>query len=199
LNALDRAIELNVKGALRMFDVALACTNCVAFVHVSTAYVNCNQPTKSVVKEKLYPLGFEPDRVLEEVSKMNTQQLSKIADTGMLRDWPNTYTFTKAITEHKLVKKHKKPSNRRIALAIVRPAIVTAAWREPLPGWVDDISAASAIYAGGAIGVLKFVPATNYRHYDLVPVDLVANAIIIAAPAVLATPVSFIEFSASVY
>lgn len=174
-----------------MFDIALQCPKVVSFVHVSTAYVNCNQPSKSVIKEKMYPLGFEPERIIDEVSKMNTQQLSKISETGMLRDWPNTYTFTKSIAEHLLVRKHIS-CGKKISLAITRPAIVTAAWKEPLPGWIDDISAASAIYAGGAIGVLKIVPATNYRRYDLVPVDLVVNGIIIAAPASLAIPVSII-------
>jgi fatty acyl-CoA reductase len=168
-----------------MLEIGLKCDALLSFVHVSTAYVNCNQPSGSVINEKLYPLGFEPERILDDIERMNAQQLAKVSDTGLLRDYPNTYTFTKSIAEHLLIKMFKAKSNGRFALSLARPAIVCAAWKEPMPGWIDDISAASAIYAGGALGVLKFIPAKDYK-YDLIPVDLVANGIILAAPASLA-------------
>ena len=41
---------------------------------------------------------------------------------------PNTYTFTKHLAEHLLI---KEGSN--LPLAIVRPSIVGASWKEPFP------------------------------------------------------------------
>jgi len=48
---------------------------------------------------------------------------------------PNTYTYTKALAEQLLEKECGD-----IPLAIVRPSIVTAAAKEPLPGWIDNLN-----------------------------------------------------------
>jgi len=48
---------------------------------------------------------------------------------------PNTYTYTKALAEHLLTEECGT-----IPLAIVRPTIVTAALKEPIPGWVDNLN-----------------------------------------------------------
>ena len=48
---------------------------------------------------------------------------------------PNTYTYTKALAEHLLLEECGS-----IPLAIVRPTIVTAAMKEPIPGWVDNLN-----------------------------------------------------------
>lgn len=48
---------------------------------------------------------------------------------------PNTYTYTKALAEHLLMEECGG-----IPLAIVRPTIVTAAMKEPIPGWVDNLN-----------------------------------------------------------
>lgn len=191
---IDRAIDLNVRGALRMYDVALSLDFCKVFVHVSTAYVNSNQPNGSVIEEKIYDLGFEPEDVLAKVSQMSEKQLEDFPASGMLRNWPNTYTFTKSITEHLMMRKFQA-TKRKVPLAITRPAIVTSSWKEPVPGWVDDISAASAVYAGVALGLLHFIPASPYTVLDFVPVDTVINVILLAASAVVTKPV--IHFLAS--
>jgi thioester reductase-like protein len=188
---IDRAIELNVRGALKMYDLALSFESCKAFVHVSTCYVNSNLPHQAHAEEKLYDPGFEPEDILVQVGQMTEEQLEYFPKSGMLRNWPNTYTFTKAIAEHLLVRKFEA-TKRRIPLAISRPAIVTAAWKEPCPGWVDDISAASAVYAGISLGALHFSPASFYGIIDFIPVDLVVNAVLLSAAAVVAQPVCFI-------
>ncbi len=92
---LDKAIELNVLGSLRLMELAQRCKNLQAFVHTSTAYVNSNR--RGGIDEKLYPLGFEPEAILRKVKTMNVSELEKVTVTGFLGDWPNTYTFTKAM------------------------------------------------------------------------------------------------------
>lgn len=49
--------------------------------------------------------------------------------------YPNTYTFTKALAEQILQRECGT-----VPLAIVRPSIVTAAIREPFPGWIDNLN-----------------------------------------------------------
>lgn len=53
---------------------------------------------------------------------------------------PNTYTYTKALAEQLL---EERCGN--VPLVIVRPSIVTAALKEPVPGWVDNMNGATGI------------------------------------------------------
>lgn len=68
-------------------------------------------------------------------------------------DYPNTYTFTKAIGEHLLVQaltaanrstgkgersERGSQSWPRLRLRIMRPSIVGPAWVFPWPGWTGD-------------------------------------------------------------
>ena len=69
-------------------------------------------------------------------------------------------------------------------MAIVRPSIVGGSAREPVPGWVDVISAAGAVYLSVGLGVLKFLPGSEHNMADVVPVDYVTNVILGAIPAI---------------
>lgn len=46
----------------------------------------------------------------------------------LIGDKPNTYTYTKQLAESLLLKE-----GAELPLAIVRPSIVGAAWKEPIP------------------------------------------------------------------
>jgi len=176
---LDRALELNTLGSLRMLELAHECKHVKAFVHVSTCYVNSNQPSNSWIDEKVYPLGFDPEALIEKVMKMPTSDLDSILSTGILRNWPNTYTFTKAMTEHLLLK-----NRGNLPLAIVRPSIVGCAASEPVPGWVDVVSAAGAVFVAVGMGVVKFLPGSPLNIGDVIPVDYVSNSILVAISAI---------------
>ena len=53
---------------------------------------------------------------------------------------PNTYSFTKAITEQMI-----KEDRGDLPISIVRPSIVVGAVSEPLPGWVDNINGPTSV------------------------------------------------------
>lgn len=90
--------------------------------------------------------------------------------------YPNTYTFTKALGEILLARNcHGVPT------AVVRPTIVGAAWQEPVPGWVDTVSAGGAMYLSGGLGFMPVQPGNEKMIGDQIPVDLVVNTIIAAA------------------
>lgn len=55
---------------------------------------------------------------------------------------PNTYTYTKAMAEQVLEKE-----SGNVPLAIVRPSIVSAALKEPFPGWIDNLNGMTGILA----------------------------------------------------
>ena len=58
----------------------------------------------------------------------------------VIGDRPNTYTFTKAITEQ-----YVNQEREHLPISIVRPSIVAGAIKEPLPGWVDNLNGPTGI------------------------------------------------------
>lgn len=187
---LDRAAQLNTKGAVEMYTIASTLPVLECYVHVSSAYVNCNQPSKSRIQEKLYPLPCSPYVLLDQIDAMNAQQLNDAPAHGFLGNYPNSYTLTKSMAEHLVHDLHSKNAPR-FSLVICRPAIVGCAWKEPVPGWVDDISAAASIYAGVYIGVLTFLPGHNTQIFDVVPVDFVVNGMLLSAVSAMKTRQNF--------
>uniref|UniRef100_A0A7N8X788 Fatty acyl-CoA reductase n=1 Tax=Mastacembelus armatus TaxID=205130 RepID=A0A7N8X788_9TELE len=89
---------------------------------------------------------------------------------------PNTYTYTKALAEY-LVQQEAGDLN----VAIVRPSIVGASWKEPFPGWIDNFNGPSGIFIAAGKGILRTMRASNNAVADLVPVDVVINATLAAA------------------
>ena len=55
--------------------------------------------------------------------------------------------------------------------------------KDPLPGWVDTVSAAGALYLLGGIGLIQVTHGNKHVVGDQVPVDYVVDSIIVAAAA----------------
>eukprot|EP00474_Spongospora_subterranea_P005553 CRZ06011.1 hypothetical protein [Spongospora subterranea] len=184
---LDLAVEQNVYGTMRVLDIAESCKNLEIFVHISTAYTNCTQ-TDHIIEEKLYPCTFDINEMLATISRLSSRELQKVTVDALIGDWPNTYTFTKFITEHLIAERCKQS---KFAVSIVRPTIVGAAWVEPIPGWIDVISAAGALYVAVGLGVVRVLPGNPDHIGDIVPVDFVVNAILRSVPIALSQPNRF--------
>ena len=71
----------------------------------------------------------------------------------LLGTFPNTYTYTKNLAENML--KQLRPSG--FPLTIVRPSIVGSSIRDPVPGWIDSVVAAAAIYFFTGIGLIPLL------------------------------------------
>jgi fatty acyl-CoA reductase len=66
-----------------------------------------------------------------------------------------------------------------VPLLILRPAIIICSQAEPYPGWIDSLAAAGSLSILAGIGIMHFFYCENTTRSDLVPVDMVSNAIII--------------------
>ncbi|KAF0726769.1 hypothetical protein AaE_009573 [Aphanomyces astaci] len=110
---LDVAVEMNTLGAMYMLSFSKQIKRLVAYVHVSTAYVNSNRRNCTL---------------LEKAS--STEDIEKL-HLNLIGTYPNTYTLTKSMAEHMLAK-HRA----HVPLVLLRPTIVGASWKEPIPGWV---------------------------------------------------------------
>ena len=100
---------------------------------------------------------------------------------GMLwarqRGWNDTYTYTKALGEQ-LVLAHRK----EVPTVILRPSIIESSLSEPCPGWLDGLRMADPLIAAVGKGRLKSLPLDPDVLLDLVPVDVVVNALLASLP-----------------
>ncbi|KAL9644790.1 hypothetical protein ABK040_012444 [Willaertia magna] len=186
MERLDIAINLNVYGSLRCLRFAKQCENILCFTHISTAYTNSNLKSGRKIEEKFYPFKLPNNEPIEEfcerVKKLTPNEIEKVNDRILqLTKYPNTYTVTKRMAEA-LITKYKG----NVPVAIVRPTIVGAALREPVPGWIDTVSAGGSVYLFVGLGIISLIPGNTNGISDQVPVDFVANAMIIC-PADVAT------------
>ncbi len=92
--------------------------------------------------------------------------------------WANTYTYSKSIGEQILA------SQTDVDYTIVRPAIVESALRFPFPGWIEGGRTAAPLILM-AMGGLKDWPVRRDIPLEVVPVDLVAGAILAAGALLL--------------
>lgn len=64
-------------------------------------------------------------------------------------------------------------------MVIIRPSIITASIAEPFPGWTDSEAATGAVVVGAGAGFKHFLHSRGYNGLDVIPVDMVTNALII--------------------
>ena len=99
------------------------------------------------------PLVYLPEKhSTEEILSMaedvniDSESMTRL----MIGKRPNTYTFTKAITEQ-LINEERGD----LPIAIVRPSIVAGALEEPMAGWVDNLNGPMGLVASGGHGLCR--------------------------------------------
>lgn len=200
---LDWAVELNALGPSRLLQFAKECGN-IPFLHVSTCYV-CGTRRGVIVEDFSAPeiarerLSRKPQsgdfdldalvqslrdqarQICEQYDPATEECRRRLIDAGMARarelGWNDTYTFTKWIGEQLAVR-----DRGSVPLAIFRPAIIESSYEEPLPGWIDGLRMADPMIAAYGKGKLDEFPANANLPLDLIPVDLVANAMLAVMP-----------------
>ena len=70
-----------------------------------------------------------------------------------------------------------------VPLTIIRPAIINTSYLEPIPGWIDSLAAAAALFLFIGLGIVKHAIGDLKKVGDLIPVDVVVAAIIVATTA----------------
>ncbi|NXT77888.1 FACR1 reductase, partial [Zapornia atra] len=163
---LKHALQLNAMGTQRLLELARQMQNLEAFIHISTAYANC---VRKCIDEIIYPPPADPQKLFDLVEWLDESIIQDITPK-LLGEWPNTYTYTKALSEY-LIQQEKGNLN----IAIIRPSIVGASWHEPFPGWIDSFNGTSGIFVAAGKGILRTVIANNEAVADMIPVDVAIN------------------------
>lgn len=91
--------------------------------------------------------------------------------------WPDTYALSKALGERLLT----ETAAGRTPVTIVRPTIIESALHAPRPGWLEGIKVADPLILAFAARGLTHLPGDASNRIDIVPVDHVANACVVAA------------------
>jgi long-chain acyl-CoA synthetase len=192
----NESVEPNVYGTKHLIElVQLLDTK---LVHVSTCYVAGKRDGR--ISEELPIDGYcptgEPFSVAGELEwyeqfvketresrATNPRPVrERLREGGMNRaerwGWMNTYTYTKSMGEQLLA---QTPG---LEYSIVRPAIVESSMEFPFPGWNEGFTTSAPLVLMGAEGV-KGWPVRKDGPLEVIPVDFVAQGILIVAAAVL--------------
>lgn len=170
--ALKLSVTINMLGTKRLVELCHQMMSLEALIHVSTAYCNCD---RDEVNEVIYPPPYDPEKIIQCVQWMD-DSLIQVLTPKLIGSRPNTYTFTKALAEHMLLKE-----SGNLPVAIVRPSIVLSALHEPIAGWVDNWNGPTGIIAAAGKGFFRTMLCHEDKVADLVPVDVVINLMICAA------------------
>lgn len=166
------AVKMNILGTKKVIDLCKKMSQLESFVHVSTAYANCNRTT---VDEKVYEASVDPYNMID-FAEWIPNELAEQITPSLIGTWPNTYTYTKAIAESLVVKECQD----KIPCSIVRPAIVGASYSQPVPGWIDNYNAATGILAAVGKGLKRTMYGNMQSKADIIPVDYTVNMMIVA-------------------
>ncbi|KAL7727458.1 hypothetical protein ACLKA6_017577 [Drosophila palustris] len=168
------ALDINTRGTFLVVQLAKEMRRLETFVHVSTAFSNC---VIRHINEAYYPdnLTCSSDKVLK-LREILSNDLIDNMSPAFLKDFPNTYTFTKALAEQVV---QKEASG--LPACIFRPGLILATFKDPIPGWTDNLYGPISILYGVAFGVLHVSLLDKKARAHIVPVDYCANMVLSTA------------------
>ncbi|XP_049867485.1 putative fatty acyl-CoA reductase CG5065 [Pectinophora gossypiella] len=169
---LKEGLEMNTRGTLRVLHVASRMKNIAAFLHLSTAFC---YPDYERMAERVHDPPADPHKVMRAAGWLTDKQMALLAPSIMGKH-PNSYTYSKRLAEA-LVREYYP----RLPAAVVRPSIVTPSYKEPTPGWVDNLNGPIGLMVGAGKGVIRSMHCYGHYHAEVIPVDLAINAIIVIA------------------
>ncbi|XP_032667535.1 putative fatty acyl-CoA reductase CG5065 [Odontomachus brunneus] len=168
--SLKTAIKANLVGTVNVVALAKQMPLLESFIHVSTSYCQCGE---SVLEERAYRTPVAPEGIIQVVNTM-TDEVLELMTPKLLGVQPNTYAYSKALCEDVV-------SGCGLPAGVVRPSIVVASLKEPVPGWVDNLHGPTGLMIGAGKGVIRSMLCNADYTVNLIPCDLAINATIALA------------------
>jgi long-chain acyl-CoA synthetase len=132
-------------------------------------------------EDQEHEAGERHERVIESRRKQWLEdRLKEIGrDRALGWGWPNTYSYTKSLGEQLVI-----AASGSITATVVRPAVIESALADPAPGWNQGVNTSAPLTYLAGRGY-RFYPAKGELVLDVIPVDLVAHALIPIMAAVI--------------
>jgi len=115
------------------------------------------------IKEQFYPIPLTADEI-----KNISEPVINVS-----KNWPNTYNFSKAITENMIA-----TNGNHLPISIFRPSIFGSTMSEPYPGWVENINGPPGLVIPLIIGFWRVLLVDKTKKCDIIPADYIVNAMI---------------------
>ncbi|XP_050334697.1 fatty acyl-CoA reductase wat isoform X1 [Bactrocera neohumeralis] len=169
---LSDAIDINVLGTKKILDLSMEMKKLKSLVHISTLYCNCN---RKYIKERVYENDIGYEKIMQIFRIFDDETLEKFRHC-LIGDMPNTYTMTKKCAENLV--------NHRafyMPAGIFRPPIVMSTYKDPFPGWTDNLYGPSGLCTWSARGLVRCIYGRANCKANMVPADYCVNAMIASA------------------
>lgn len=112
---LNYSIFVNVRSTREVLKLVKEMKNLLVFIHVSTAYSNCDKLT---IEEKMYPSHGDWKEAIKFAEETDQQVIDAMA-LKYISPHPNTYTYCKSLAEQTVLEMCKG----HIPALIARPSI----------------------------------------------------------------------------
>lgn len=168
---LKTAILTNVRGTREVLKIATNLSKLKIFLYISTLFSNCHL---KFIDEKMYPGGMDWRSCIQIAEQLDDDVL-RILTKKIIQEYPNTYIFTKSLSENVV-----NDFRHKMTISLIRPSIVLCALIDPLPGYTDNVSGSTSIALAGGTGILR----TLYCDPNMIPnqicLDIVVKTAIIS-------------------
>jgi alcohol-forming fatty acyl-CoA reductase len=215
MDRLDDAVMTNSLSVVNLSEFVRTSKK-ARLLHVSTCYVSESETQNVLEGAPLQPphaktklpwvskSELDIDKTISQISELvestkkkyegkpekQTQALVQVGYRfAQDRGWYNIYTFTKWLGERRLIQEKVK-----FHCTIIRPSIVGSCLYEPIPGWIEGMKVADPLFYGYAAGLIKSFPGNAKARFDLIPVDFVSNAMLLALAELAAQKKPEIKF-----
>ncbi|XP_019769143.2 fatty acyl-CoA reductase wat [Dendroctonus ponderosae] len=171
-DTLEYAIRMNTLGTKYMLNFAKQCQKLKLFEHISTAFAF---PNEKVLHEKTYDPPADPQQIIEMTTASDPEAKMKLPEKKIMGNYPNTYSYSKALAEG-LVNQQMET----LPAIIVRPAVVIPTFKEPLPGYFNNLQSPMGLFVGAGKGVIRSVYMDSKTSANVIPADSCINVILLA-------------------
>lgn len=117
-NTLMELSLVNLRGTREMLRLAERCKRLEMFAYISTAFSHC---VRQRIEEKFYETPITPAQMIqiaEHYEKHEDADMLELLTDRFVSPWPNTYSFSKALSEQ-LIREY----GDRVPAVIIRPSI----------------------------------------------------------------------------
>jgi alcohol-forming fatty acyl-CoA reductase len=174
------------------FDARRECISLEALIRETEARAESPEVTAELRRQALdkrqASRSLQGVALENQIRKNRTRWLRQaLMDVGTKRanelGWPNTYTFTKSLSESLIG--NYVDATPGAAIAVVRPSIVESSIEKPFVGWNEGVNtSASLSYLLGTF--FRQLPTNESKCLDLIPVDIVSRGMTLIGAALVA-------------